>query len=246
MASTLSEGWLSAVIAAGLVLLAMLYSYFTKKIDLAGGITGVVFAALLYAGSGWLGLALLFTFFFAGSYVSRLGIDQKQMADIAQEDGGRRGIDHALANGGFPVICHIGLLFYPEPKIFFLVAAATGFAVACSDTFSSELGNVYGRRFFNIISQNPDLRGRDGTVSREGFAYGVLGSTLIAIVFAFFYPSAIAFVLILAGGFAGNVFDSILGATLQRKGALNNHWVNFISIATAGTASGLAALVLGW
>jgi uncharacterized membrane protein len=47
-----------------------------------------------------------------------------------------------------------------------------------------------------------------------------------------------------AGGVFGLFFDSLLGATLERRGWLNNDAVNFLSTASAaGFALGLLALM---
>jgi uncharacterized membrane protein len=46
-----------------------------------------------------------------------------------------------------------------------------------------------------------------------------------------------------AGGVFGFLFDSLLGATLERQGLLNNDAVNFLSTAVAAAfAMGLLAL----
>jgi uncharacterized membrane protein len=48
-----------------------------------------------------------------------------------------------------------------------------------------------------------------------------------------------------SGGVVGLGFDSLLGATLERRGWLNNDAVNFLSTASAaGFALGIMALLL--
>ena len=47
-----------------------------------------------------------------------------------------------------------------------------------------------------------------------------------------------------AGGVFGLFFDSLLGATVERKGLLNNDAVNFLSTASAGAFALLLVLAV--
>jgi len=83
-------------------------------------------------------------------------------------------------------------------------------------------------------------RGDDGVISLEGTLFGILGSVLIAILFGTLMSNYSVILPITIAGFAGNLMDSYLGATLQRKGWINNHFVNFLNTAFA------AFLVVLW
>ena len=48
----------------------------------------------------------------------------------------------------------------------------------------------------------------------------------------------------LAAGFAGNLFDSLLGATIERRGLVTNGIVNFSGTSFAGGLTLVAALYL--
>jgi len=112
-----------------------------------------------------------------------------------------------------------------------LVAAC--FAAATADTFSSELGNVYGKRFFHILSFQPAKKGGNGIISREGTLWGIVGSTLIALIYGIFYGVSFDLLIIIIAGTAGNIMDSLLGAAYEDKGYLTNNMVNFLNTVTA-------------
>jgi uncharacterized protein (TIGR00297 family) len=122
-----------------------------------------------------------------------------------------------------------------------MMAAAV--SSATSDTLSSELGTLYGRRYWNILTWQQGARGADGMVSLEGTLFGVLGAVLIAVPVGWQAQSWLAGGVVAIAGIAGNWSDSLLGATLQRQGVLNNHTVNFWSSLIAALFAGLAYAV---
>lgn len=88
---------------------------------------------------------------------------------------------------------------------------------------------LYGKRFYNCLSWKKETRGLDGVISLEGTLIGIVGAGVIALIYAIgnFAGNAV-FILIIAGQ-AGNLADSVLGASLERRNLLNNDWVNFLS-----------------
>lgn len=219
---------------------AVVASVLSKKIDLAGGIVGGLFAYLLYAALGWLGIFLIGGFFVLGTAASRWKIRQKAQRGVAEARNARRGWRNVVGNAG--VAAALALLVLSglgSAELGSLLVAAC-FAAALSDTWSSELGNVYGTRFYEVLTGKPGERGRDGVVSREGSLAGVAGSVLVAVLYALFRGWGSAVVIIGAAGLLGNLTDSLLGATLERSGKLGNHGVNFLAtLAAVLFASGL-------
>ncbi|MCH5597102.1 DUF92 domain-containing protein [Niabella ginsengisoli] len=119
---------------------------------------------------------------------------------------------------------------------------AACFASATADTVSSELGNVYGKRFYNILSFKRSPKGLNGVVSMEGTLLGFAGSIIIATVYYIFVPSLPNVVIILIAGTAGNIADSVLGSTLESKGVLSNNAVNFLNTVVAAVIAWLLAV----
>ena len=106
---------------------------------------------------------------------------------------------------------------------------AAAFSSATADTLSSELGSLYGRKFYNILSFKKDTRGLDGVISVEGTLFGVIGSMLIAVVYSAGFGWGENFFLIIIAGTIGNLADSLLGALWERKRLLHNDVVNFLN-----------------
>ena len=94
---------------------------------------------------------------------------------------------------------------------------------------SSELGTIYGRRFYDVLSFKKGKRGNDGVISMEGTSFGIAGSLIIALIYTIAFGWSIAFIWIILAGTIGNLSDSILGATLERNGIIGNNAVNFLN-----------------
>jgi uncharacterized protein (TIGR00297 family) len=106
---------------------------------------------------------------------------------------------------------------------------AGAFAAAMADTLSSELGTVYGKKFYNIITFRRDRKGLDGVVSLEGTMIGIAGSCLVAALYCSGFGWSILFLYITLAGTIGNLVDSIAGATLERRRYIGNDIVNVLN-----------------
>lgn len=227
----LPEDWILGLLAS---IFLTIGSLLTKKIDLKGAIAGGCITFFMFLGSGWLGIVTLTAFFVLGTMVSQWKKQEKKHLTLAQENEGKRTIVNAIANGGVAGLSGLWAWIFVEEQLFFEIVMMASIASACSDTFSSELGNVYGKRYINILTFRSDKRGLDGVISLEGLMAGVVGSSIIALIYLLFRPYDNIFWIILIGGMIGNLSDSILGATVQRKNWLDNHQVNFFSTLIAG------------
>ncbi|RZL12838.1 MAG: DUF92 domain-containing protein, partial [Pedobacter sp.] len=71
-----------------------------------------------------------------------------------------------------------------------------------------------------------DSNGLDGVVSFEGTLIGAIGAFIVGVCFAGF---SIIAVMIGIAGIIGNFSDSVIGASLERKGIVGNNFVNFLN-----------------
>ncbi len=213
-----------------ILLSVMIISVAAKKLTPMAAFTGGIIGVCIYVGARFTGIAMMAAFFILGTAATSWGIKTKIEKSIAENDKGQRKASQVIANSGVAAI--IGLLIYllPQHATVLRLMMAASFSSATADTLSSELGNVWGRRFYNILSLKKDTRGLDGVVSLEGTGAGVCGSLVIAFVFMVGFGWNVWFCLfILLAGTIGNLSDSVLGAAFERKGYLKNDAVNFIN-----------------
>ncbi|MCQ6956578.1 DUF92 domain-containing protein [Mucilaginibacter aquariorum] len=219
---------LTYIIFAIILLTACYASYKTDKLTGSGAITGGVVAFCIYMGTGFTGITMLAAFF----VLATIATSHKKNAKNKLGDGQhpeKRDARQVLANGGVPAILGLLAFILPENALLATVLTAAALASATADTLSSELGTVYGKRFYNIITFKPDEKGRDGVISLEGTLIGIVGAAVIAAVYAIVFGWNSMFLYIIIAGAVGNIADSVLGATLERKGYINNNEVNFLN-----------------
>jgi len=213
-----------------LVLFCTIYlSVKKEKLTLAGAITGGVIVSFLFIGAGFTGVFMLGVFFLAGTLATTWKINTKELVGVAESNGGKRTAGQVIANGGVAGIAGLLAGIFPNQQDLFLLMMAAAISSAISDTLSSELGTVYGKRFYNILSFKQDKRGENGVISIEGTIFGVTGASIIAAIYAarFGWNKQVSWIVI--AGTMGNISDSILGATLERKGIIKNDTVNFLN-----------------
>lgn len=204
-----------------------------RKLTVAGALTGGCLAGLLYKGVGVAGIIMLGAFFIAGSAATALGRSKKEKLGIAEKNKGQRTAWQVLANGGIAGFAGSLAWFIPEHAVLWQLAAAASLASASADTLSSELGSIYGKSFYNILTFKKDTCGLNGVVSIEGTLWGLAGSVMISFIYIVAYGYSILAIWILLAGFIGNIADSILGASLERKGWLQNDQVNLLNTLAA-------------
>ena len=112
---------------------------------------------------------------------------------------------------------------------------------ATADTVSSEIGQAFGGEPVLILGLRRVEPGTDGAVTFVGSIAGIAAGALVAIAGGWaMHLSAGAILISVGAGIAGLFFDSILGATVERRGWIGNDLVNFTSTLFAAA---LAAVV---
>jgi uncharacterized protein (TIGR00297 family) len=213
------------LLAAFLVVL-MFFCYKFKKLTLQGSLAAGVVGLSVYLADHYRGLLLLLVFFILSVLATSHKKALKFNLNPQSSQSGGRTAAQVFANGGVAAICALMGIADPERLPIYLVMLASSLASALADTLSSELGIIYGRRYYNAITFKKDSNGLDGVISLEGTVIGAIGAFLVGISFSGFSVTA---VLIGLAGVIGNFADSVLGATLERKGVIGNNFVNFLN-----------------
>jgi uncharacterized protein (TIGR00297 family) len=126
-----------------------------------------------------------------------------------------------------------------------VTAALAALAEAAADTVSSEIGQVLGGRPRMLTTLRAVEPGTDGAVSLAGTLAGMVAAVVVsALGAAALRGNAELFSVSCAGGIFGLFFDSLLGATLEQAGWLNNDAVNFLSTASAAGFALMAMAVV--
>jgi uncharacterized protein (TIGR00297 family) len=198
------------------------------------------------------GLAPLIELFLLTFAATRAGRVRKQRAGLAESRSGR-GASQVLANLGAAGLVsssagawlvqtssHVSgrFLFVPYAVPILLLAVL---AEATADTVSSEIGQAFGGPPILLTNLRQVAPGTDGAISLFGTFAGLVSAALIAAVGAWAFRLSVRAILIaFLSGAAGLFFDSLLGATVEKKGWLGNDLVNFSST----VFSALVALAL--
>jgi len=200
------------------------------------------------------GLAL-FVLAFAATRFRR---GQKEQIGVAESRRGR-GASQVAANMGVAALAALTLPRFIAGNAFsdpsvgihirhlailsaaLLTASVAALAEAAADTVSSEIGQAIGGAPILITTLRRVPPGTDGAITLFGTAAGCLAAAVVvlaAIPTLRLTPrqAVAASIAAIAGFFA----DSLLGATLERRGWLNNDLVNFLSTAIAALLALLA------
>jgi uncharacterized protein (TIGR00297 family) len=209
--------------------------YRARTVSLSGAIGGAIVGIVIYAGAGAPSWLLLLITFVIASIASRLGLKRKMLLGIAEERGGRRGAGNAIANCGVAAIAAVAAAatsFRAES----LLALTAALAAGGSDTVASEIGKAWGRSTFLVTSLGRVKPGTPGAMSLEGTAAGIVAAFALAAIAAQLGLIASGMMLaVVVAATAGALVESVLGATLEGPGILNNDMLNFINTAVAAT-----------
>jgi uncharacterized protein (TIGR00297 family) len=211
-----------------------------RLVTTSGAAVGLVLGIAIYLGYGYKSFLLLLAFFALGSAATRLGYARKAARGVAERRGGARSWREAVANTA-PAAFFALLVITTQHQAAFLLALIAALAEAAGDTVSSEIGQWLSPQAYMITNLRPVPAGENGGVSLGGTLAGLAGSALVVgLGYGLGLCSLGGAALALGAAVGGNLLDSVLGATLERRGLVTNGIVNFASTSFAG------ALALGF
>jgi uncharacterized protein (TIGR00297 family) len=201
--------------------------------------------------SGLAPLGLLFVLTFLAT---RAGRRVKAQAGLAEKRHGRSsaqvianlsiaglavsGLGFKLVMGGG--VCCGGGYYKVWVWLAMMLMCLAAMVEATADTVSSEIGQAFGGRPVMLVGLRWVDVGTDGAVTLVGSGAGVVAGGLVATLGVWALRlSALDGVIVFLAGICGLFFDSLLGATVERRGWLGNDLVNFFStVFAAGVALG--------
>ncbi|MBC7567340.1 MAG: DUF92 domain-containing protein [Pedobacter sp.] len=197
-----------------------------KKLTFSGALAAGIIGLCVFLADQWRGILLLLVFFILSVVATSYKKDFKLKLQSQSVQNNGRTAGQVFANGGVAAICALFCIIDPAHLQFYLIMMSSSLASALADTLSSELGIVYGRRFYNILTLKQDTNGLDGVVSIEGTVLGAIGAFIVGLSFA---TCSTISLLIGIAGILGNLSDSVIGASLERRGIIGNNFVNFLN-----------------
>ena len=214
-----------AVVGAAAAVLVALVARRAGWLTARGGAVAVATGtAAAVAGWGW--AALLVAYFVALSALTRIGRAEKAArgASTLPTDTARSGRQVA-ANGSVFALGALASYAGGSPvEPWAAIAALGALAASAADTAATETGMLWGgtpRALVGWAEVAPGTSGGVTVVGLVGAAAGALavGGAAIALLHGLGVSSSVALGAVAAGGFAGSLGDSVLGATLQARRA---------------------------
>lgn len=222
-----------SVMEAGLTVAFAAVGWLLRGVSIGGALAGLMVALILYGAAGWRMFLVLLGVFVLTLAATLFGRSRKSALGLAEPSEGRS----AAQVGANLVVAAAALVLLPET-----LAAAVSLAALCeaaADTVSSEVGEAIGGKTYLLLTLEPTKAGVNGGVSLAGTMAGVAAAACIAGLGLTVMDPRFA-VTAFAGGVAGMMIDSLLGASLENDGYLNNDAVN---LGGTAVAAGLAWLL---
>jgi uncharacterized protein (TIGR00297 family) len=228
------------------------FAYFRRILDAKGSATAFIVGAVISILGSILWLIMLLIFLLTSYALTRYKFEIKKQMGLHEGTQGERGYRNVVANG--LVMTFIAVFAWLDGPMLDISTASfifvSALAVAAADTAASEIG-VFDPRPVLITTLKRVKPGTDGGVSVTG--------QLIAFIAAGF-TSAIGYMLfsldpkLVAGastvlipmlcGFFGCQVDSVIGATIERRGKIGKLGNNFVSISSGAILAWLLSLLM--
>jgi uncharacterized protein (TIGR00297 family) len=242
--------WASPSLAVGKlwipVLISIIFAGFgraVRGVTTSGAVAGALVCFALLVGAGPSGFVALFVVFLLTGTATRVGYARKQGLGTAEPRSGRKAAQ-VFANLGVAAISAlIYAIVWRDPRL--LIAMAAALAEAAADTVSSEIGQAVGSVPRLVTNWKLAPSGTDGAITLAGTAAGVVAAIAVSLTSVLGIGLGWrAAPICAAAGILGMIADSLLGATLERRGFMGNNAVNFSSTAIAALIAFLTTRVV--
>jgi uncharacterized protein (TIGR00297 family) len=225
---------LDLMVILSLCAILSLISYRLHLLTASGSIASFLMGVVIgsFGSIGW--LIILIAFALSGFIVTKFKFELKKKKGVQEGKRGERNWKNVAANGLIPALIALGTWSLGQQgsdaaNLIYLTAVS----VAASDTIASELG-ILSNRTFLITSMKRVAVGTDGGVSAYGTAWALIGAVFASVLgWLLLFPWGMldARLLIpIAMGFLGCNIDSLIGATLERKGIVSKLGTNMLSM----------------
>jgi uncharacterized protein (TIGR00297 family) len=217
--------------AALVTLVFALAARLLRGVSRSGAIAGAAVSFILYLCVGPGAFVVLISVFLLATVATRFGYAGKRAHGTAEKSGGRTA-SQVLANLGVAAVAAVFFGVWHHPVV--LIAMSAALAEAAADTVSSECGQALREKARLITTWQTVPAGTDGGITLAGTLAGVAAAFVVcAVCVSVGLISPNAALLVWISGVLGMVFDSVLGASLERRRVLNNDTVNFLSTVAA-------------
>lgn len=230
-----------ALAVAGVV---SIVAYRARLLSGSGALVAtLVGASTVVAGADWVTLLLLFFLTSSALSVWRR-VERDELTASTVEKSGRRDAVQVLANGG---VFALAAAFSTLGNVALWQSIAVGaLATAMADTWSTEIGTLFGGRPRFILGGHEVPPGTSGGITLAGTSAGIVGALLAACV-AVTMDWETPLLVIVAAGIVGSLVDSLLGASVQeRRWCDACHQLTERRIHTCGTPTTHRGGIRGW
>ena len=223
----------TAALVLGFILAAIiaLIGWKLNALSFSGAVGAVLIGGFVFGLGGPTWAAVMIAFFVASSALSRVGRNHKAR-NRHIEKSGARDLIQTLANGGVALLMAliVGLVGHKSPEYPYLTLAYFGsLAAATADTWATEIGLLSPRPPRLITTGQPTSPGISGGVTPLGLIGSLAGGAFIGFTAfstiqmasllttgTWFLQDAFLLLTVPTAGFLASLFDSFLGATVQR------------------------------
>ncbi|OUJ18628.1 Cytidylyltransferase family enzyme [Methanonatronarchaeum thermophilum] len=256
---------MDAIIGVGIATVLAVLSYHKEILDRGGSLAAFLMGSVVSVFGGLEWLVLLISFVIIAWVATKFEYEYKAHKDINEGENGERCVKNVIANGMVPVaivlLAWIYTTYIQNPvqiqtmavetmytpytgyELVFMGAYIGAIATATSDTIASEIGTLDSETRLITNLKKEVKTGANGGVSLAGELASIIGGLTIGLIAYLAFGIEFALIVGPIAGFLGCNIDSLLGATLEKKGILNNEHVNLVATLSGAIIGALLMLI---